>query len=336
MNDKGIENLITLGALTLLGGLMYKATRKKFEITEESNCDDLLKRFNKVIDIHPEKVANLKRAHETIRNKIQSYFYKNTNLPMPEFYIQGSYKMKTVVENRNIKCDVDLAVIFPEYPGVKLETLQGYIRNALWNHTTRGVITKTPCVRLTYVKDFHIDLPIYYKDLNGKLYFGSRGNDWKLSDPKAFVEWFKRRTANKPQLIRVIRYLKAWADHTKTKEGITFPSGLTLSLWAIKHYQSSTRDDIALFYTCSGILKYLDDNFKYQWEAKMPVAPFDNVLSRLSSSQKSAFYDKLKEMVSLVTEAVSANSQSKAIPKWSRIFGNRFRSMLDKQHFILK
>ncbi|MEP0938196.1 MAG: cyclic GMP-AMP synthase DncV-like nucleotidyltransferase [Ekhidna sp.] len=327
MSNKGIENLIALGFLTLLGGLVYTATRKKFEITQDSNSDDLLKRFNKLIDIHPDKVANLQRAHETIRNKIKSYFYNNTNLPIPEFYIQGSYKMKTVVENRNIKCDVDLAVIFPEYPGVKLETLQNHVRNALWNHTTKGVVNKAPCVRLTYVRDFHIDLPIYFKDRNGKMYFGSRGNDWQPSDPKAFVEWFKKKTDNRPQLIRIIRYLKAWADHTKTKSGIKFPSGLALSLWAIDHYKSSSRDDVALFNTCSGILNYLKENFKYQWQAKMPVAPFDNVLSKLSGSQKSAFYNELKEMVFLMTEAVSASSKSKARPKWNRIFGNRFRSI---------
>ncbi|MEO9484058.1 MAG: nucleotidyltransferase [Ekhidna sp.] len=180
MSNKRIENLIALGVLTLLGGLVYTATRKKFVITHESNCDELLKRFNKLVDIHPEKVANLRRAHETIRNKIESYFYHKTNLPIPEFYIQGSYKMKTVVENRNIKCDVDLAVIFPEYPGVKLETLQNHIKSALRNHTSRGVVNKTPCVRLTYVRDFHIDLPIYFKDRYGKMYFGSRGTGIRL------------------------------------------------------------------------------------------------------------------------------------------------------------
>ncbi|MCB0497229.1 MAG: hypothetical protein KDC79_13905 [Cyclobacteriaceae bacterium] len=328
MSNKGNENLIALGLLALFGGLLYTSNRKKFEITKESNSDELLKRFNKLIDIHPDKIASLKKAHETIRSKLKNYFYQNTTLPIPDFYIQGSYKMKTVVENRNIKSDVDLAVIFSEYPGVKLETLQNHIKSALWNHTTQGVIIKNPCVRLTYVRDFHIDLPIYFKGKNGKLYFGSRGNDWQPSDPKAFVEWFQKNTAGKPQIVRIIRYLKAWADHTKTKRGIKFPSGLALSLWAIKYYQSSTRDDVALFNTCSGILYYLDKNFKYQWQAKMPVAPLDNVLSKLSDSQKSAFYEELKEMVSLMTEAVSAKSLSKARPKWNRIFGDRFRSMI--------
>ena len=184
--------------------------------------------------------------------------------------------MKTIVENRKTKCDVDLAVIFPSAPGVRLKTLQNHLRNALWNHTTRGIIIKTNCVRLTYVRDFHIDLPIYYQDrYSGRRYFGSRGNYWDPSNPKAFVEWLKSNTVRKPQLVRTIRYLKAWADHTKIKPGKKFPSGLDLTLWVIEYYRPSSRDDIALFNTGTIILKYLDDNFKYSWSAKMPVEPYE-------------------------------------------------------------
>lgn len=323
--DKRTSDLIFLGILGLAGGLVVSSlSKKKFEITKESNCDELLKQFNNRITIDPEKVANLRRAHETIRNKVSAYFEK-TRLPVPEFYIQGSYKMKTIVENRKILCDVDLAVIFPRNPGVYVETLQNHIRNALLGHTSKGITIKSTCVRLHYVRDFHIDLPIYYRDAgSGKMYFGSRGYEWELSDPKAFVEWFNGHTKNKPQLVRIIRYLKAWADNTKTKTGKKFPSGLALTLWAISHYSPSNRDDVAFFNTASSILQYLNDNFKSYWEAKMPVEPKDNVLSKLNSSQKTAFYEEMKEMVELMAEAVSAEKQAQAVSKWRRVFGKRF------------
>ncbi|MEP2026161.1 nucleotidyltransferase, partial [Reichenbachiella sp.] len=275
------------------------------------------------------KVVNLRRAHETIRKKITHYFYGKPHLPLPEYYIQGSYKMKTVVENRTTKSDVDLAIIFPSFPGVKLETLQNHVRNALWNHTTKGVIVKDPCVRLTYVRDFHIDLPIYFRNqVDGQLYFGSRGNDWTPSDPKAFVKWFKENTNNRPQLVRIIRYLKAWADYTKTKTRKKLPSGLALTLWAIDYYKPSSRDDIALFQTCSSILNYLKEYFQFQWSAKMPVAPYDNVLNKLSRSNKAAFYDEWKEMVSLMAEAVSSERKSIAVSKWKRVFGKRINEAI--------
>ena len=321
--DKGLEKLVALGILGLAGGLIL-GSRKKFEITKESNCNQALKNFNELITIHPEKVANLKKAHQTIRTKVREYFQFRTNLPLPEFYIQGSYKMKTIVENRNNKCDVDLAVIFPCNPGVSIETLQNHVKKALWNHTSKGITIKTTCVRLDYVRDFHIDLPIYFIDRrDGQLYFGSRGYEWEQSNPKAFVEWFKTQTSRKPQLIRIIRYLKAWADHTKIKTKKKLPSGLTLTLWAIKYYQPSSRDDVALFHTCTAILDYLDENFKFTWTATMPVEPFDNVLNRLTNAQKSEFYIEIKEMVALMADAVSSENKTYAMTKWKRVFGDR-------------
>jgi hypothetical protein len=323
--DKEIEKLIALGVIGLAGGLIL-GSRKNLKITEESNSDLHLKRFNEIISIPLEKVVNLQKARETIKTKVRDHLRYQTNLPIPTFYIQGSYKMKTIVENRNLKCDVDLAVIFPRDPGVRIETLQNHLRNALWNHTTKGVTVKSNCVRLGYVRDFHIDLPVYYKDCyTGEMYFGSRDNQWTSSDPKAFVEWFKSETHQKPQLVRIIRYLKAWADYTKFKTGKKFLRGLTLTLWVIKYYKVSRRDDVALFHTCIAILEYLDGNFKFSWSAEMPVKPFDNVLKRLSKSQISGFYDEFKKMVSIMTEAVSSGYQPQAISKWQRIFGARFR-----------
>lgn len=314
--------LIVLGIAYVVGKEVFKSD-EKFEITDDSNCDDLFKRFNQTITIHPDKVANLRRAHNTIRSKVSSYFKKYTNLPTPDFYIQGSYKMGTIIENRNTLCDIDLGVFFPQHPNMNVETIQNHIKKALIGHTSRGVTIKTNCVRLNYVRDFHIDLPIYYVDgYSGKTYFGSRGYEWEHSEPKAFIEWFKQVTHNKPQLIRIIRYLKAWADHTKTKTGKKFPSGLAVTLWAIQCYEKANRDDIAFFNTSSAIMEYLHN--KKTWNAIMPVPPKDDVMHRLTSSQKEAFYDEIGDMVSIAADAVSAPNQLKATTKWRKIFGNRF------------
>lgn len=84
--------LILLGIAYAVGKEVFKSD-EKFQITGASNCDELFKKFNQIITIHPDKVANLRRAHNTIRSKVSSYFEKYTNLPTPDFYIQGSYKM---------------------------------------------------------------------------------------------------------------------------------------------------------------------------------------------------------------------------------------------------
>jgi LPXTG-motif cell wall-anchored protein len=325
-NDKGNDILVGIGLFALLGGLVFFGSKKKeFEITTDSNCDELFKKFNQTIIIHPDKVAHLRRAHNTIRSKVSSYFEKYTNLPIPNFYIQGSYKMGTIIENRNTICDVDLGVFFPQHPMLNVETIQNHIKKALMGHTSRGVTIKTNCVRLNYVNDFHIDLPIYYIDnASGKTFFGARGYEWEQSEPKAFIEWFNGKTKGKPQLVRIIRYLKAWADNAKVKTRKKFPSGLAMTLWAIRCYEKHKRDDVAFFNTASAIMEYLHN--KKTWNAILPVAPSDDVMHRLTSSQKKAFYEEIGNMVEVAADAVSASGQPKAITKWRSVFGKRFNS----------
>lgn len=315
--------LTVLGITYAIGKEVFKSD-EKLEVTDSSNCDDIFKKFNRTITIHPDKIANLRRAHNTIRSKVSSYFEKYTNLPIPDFYIQGSYKMGTIIENKNTLCDVDLGIFFPQHPALNVETIQNHIKKALIGHTTRGVTVKTNCVRLNYVRDFHIDLPIYYVDgYSGKTFFGARGYEWEQCDPKGFINWFNASTKNRPQIIRVIRYLKAWADYTKTKTGKKFPSGLAMTLWAIQFYKEDKRDDVAFSNTSSAIMEYLHN--KQTWNAIMPVPPGDDVMHRLTSFQKKAFYEEIGKMVSIAADAVSAPNRLKATTKWTKIFGLRFK-----------
>ena len=69
-------------------------------------------------------------------------------------------------------------------------------------------------------------------------------------------------------------------------------------------------------------MEYLHN--KKTWNAIMPVPPGDDVMHRLTSSQKEAFYEEIAEMVSLAADAVSAPNKLKAISMWRKIFGNRF------------
>jgi hypothetical protein len=235
--------------------------------------------------------------------------------------------MKTLIEPMDLQCDVDLGVYFPEKPQVEFRTLQKHLKEALDSHTSMGVVVKQNCVRLNYVNDFHIDLPIYHVAKNGKtIFYGSQGKNWIPSDPKKFILWFKIKTNGKPRLVRTIRYLKAWANNVKVKTGKKMPSGLVLTLWAIKYYKDSPRDDLAFTYTSLNIYKNLKGTSVSKWEAKMPIAPFDNTLERFTSSQRNAFLDELKEMAVNAAECICAKNSIASLIKWRKIFGVRFNS----------
>ena len=314
----------------ILGGIGYIVYKGLFasdeiKVTDASDCHENFLKFDDTISISNEKVANLKRAHNTIRDKLLNYFDHQPHIPPIQFFIQGSYKMKTMVENINKFSDVDLGIYFQEKPNLKINTLQWHIKQALIDHTTKGVEVKKMCIRLNYVRDFHIDMPIYYIDYNNSIYFGSKTNGWTKSDPKDFVKWFNRKTKGRPQMIRIIRYLKAWADYRKYETEKKFPSGLALTLWVIEHYEDHHRDDIAFTCTCEKILKYLNDHYQSEWTAKMPVAPFDNTLDRLNDYQKEYFYNDFNEMITNSIEAIGSSKYSRARNRWKDIFGYRFK-----------
>lgn len=316
--------------LVILAGLGYIIHKGFFssdevKVTEESDCHDNFLNFNETISISSEKVSNLRSAHNTIRDKLTNYFSNYPHIPPIQFFIQGSYKMDTMVENINKFSDVDLGVYFQEKPDIEISTLQWHIKQALSGHTSKDIEVKKMCVRLNYVRDFHIDLPIYYKNDYGKIYFGTKAYGWQKSDPKDFIKWFKEKTQDKSQLIRIIRYLKAWSDYRKHETNKKYPSGLVLTLWTIEYYEEDQRDDVAFVYTCDKILQYLNDNYQSDWEASMPVAPFDNTLDRLTKNQKEYFYNDFKEMIEEAIEAISASSFLSAKGIWTQIFGYRFK-----------
>lgn len=313
----------------LVGAGLFYAVKELFssgevKVTEKSDCNYRFLNFNNSISINQDKKSNLVSAHNAIRDKLTNYFTNYPYIPHIQFFIQGSYKMATVVENMNQFSDVDLGIYFQGRPNIDISTIQWHIKEALIGHTSKGIEVKKHCVRLNYVRDFHIDLPIYYQDFYGNIYFGAKGEGWQKSDPKEFINWFNDLTRNKPQLVRIIRYLKAWADYRMHQMNKKFPSGLVLTLWVIKHYEKDQRDDVAFVYTCDKVLQYLNENYQYSWEARMPVAPHDNALNRLSDNQKKYFYDDFKTMVENSINAISASNNTSAKDIWKQIFGQRF------------
>lgn len=316
--------------LLIVGGIgfaWYKGlfASDEIKVTDKSNCHLYFIEFDNTISLRREKRDNLKRAHNTIREKLITYFSDQPNIPFIQFFIQGSYKMGTMVENMNCFSDVDLGIYFQEKPSIAISTIQAHLKQALIGHTSKGVEIKSMCVRLNYARDFHVDLPIYYNDDNGDIYFGSKSNGWQKSDPKDFIKWFKEETKDKPQLLRITRYLKAWTDYRKHETNKKYPSGLVITLWVIEYYQENERDDVSYTITCDNILKYLDANFQKDWEAKMPVAPYDNTLNRLNGNQKNFFYDDFKKMIEAAIRAMASLDILSAKGEWEQIFGNRFK-----------
>jgi hypothetical protein len=142
------------------------------------------------------------------------------------------------------------------------------------------------------------------------------------SAPIAFTNWFNgkclQNTSDKKQLIRLVRYLKAWKDFQQSE--IKMPSGMILTVLAAKNYKPEETDDKALY-------KILEDiHFLLWWDFSIvkPVQPENNLVASYSTKRKEYFMNRLKEFRDDAYRAMNESSKEEAVKLWQKHFGLRF------------
>ena len=206
------------------------------------------------------------------------------------------------------------------------------------NHTSTPPINKRRCIRIEYKpitnnKDvaYHVDLPLYceYKNWWGetKTRIGVIGEDggWFKSDPVGLTNWFfercKENKSDEKQLIRLVKYVKAWKDFIKGDT--TFPSGMALTILLAKNYIPDIRDDIAFKET---IRRAFNNHFCPLFCSdgiSKPVEPFNNVIERLTSNQLKTFISCFEQLVDDAILAVKELDKEKSIKIWRTHFDTR-------------
>ena len=61
-----------------------------------ADCNDLFQKFLKEITF-TDSNGDLKKGKDAIRNKIKKHFSDELEVKQPEFFLQGSYSLKTIV-----------------------------------------------------------------------------------------------------------------------------------------------------------------------------------------------------------------------------------------------
>ncbi|MCC5934803.1 MAG: hypothetical protein JJU35_11170 [Balneolales bacterium] len=285
-----------------------------------ANCNKLFKDFNDELSIPSLKRKQLMRARDNVRSKISDYFEENYPDYKPSFWIQGSYKMKTSIRTKDDTCDLDDGVYFFKEPDITAKSLQKRVLNAVKGITSTDPIHKNKCLRVIYKNDFHIDLPVYWRenkdDDNENSKLAVRDNGFEESDPKKFIDWFSDLKDDDGQLVRIIKYLKAWVDHV----GSNLPSGLAISLLACYQIRYNDRDDIALLNT----LQSIRDRLKWNWVLKMPTCPYDDLFALIDDDKKEYIIEQLDSFISDATEAISEHNELEASKLWQNHLGKRF------------
>jgi TusA-related sulfurtransferase len=297
--------------------------------------------FSEAITISKAKKDTLKGNRKTLRDKIRKYFKDNRpNDIKPNFTSQGSFAMKTIVnpipewsseDNKNLlQYDIDDGVYFigEEKDKKSINTYHSWIYDAVKDHTSKGAIDKTTCVRVLYADGHHIDLPIYFKIKGNDTIpqLAHKSKEWIDSDPKAFFDWFNEKAKNKEQLKRIVRYLKAWRDYRHTQNSNTqMPSGFILTILATNNISYNDRDDIALTETLNKIQQSIDPNNGGKFECYRPTIPTDeDLFENYSDTKQGYFLSQLDNFVKSANEAVEGSNPKKSCEKWQKHFGDRF------------
>ena len=291
--------------------------------------------FNKTIKLDANCKETLRTNRKALRKRITKYFENNYATEIiPKFQSQGSFAMDTILnplqsskEKDSLSVyDLDDGVYFLAKEGktkLSVHTYHKRVYDAVKDHTSIEPKDKTTCVRVEYIDGHHIDLPIYYKEKNKAPQLAHKSKNWIDSDPKEFYEWFNEIAKEKPQLRRIVRYLKAWSAYIKSKnENIKMPSGFVLTILAVNNYRENLRDDIAMNETLSTIYSKLDVYFS----CCRPTTPVGEelILHKFTDDQKNMFLNKLKSFVSSASEAINETNPKNACLKWQKHVGNRF------------
>lgn len=292
-----------------------------------ADCNNLFIEFNNTISLDDPKKKKLIESRNLLREDIRTYMKKNKPDEIaPEFYGQGSYMMKTIVNpfSTEEEYDLDDGVYFKDKDledRKDTSTYHEWIYEAVKDRTKKQ-IDKNTCVRVIYSDGHHIDLPIYFI-IEGEIpELAHKSDGWVISDPREFYRWFRDESKDKDQLKRIVRYLKAWCDKENNgNKNIKMLSGMIMTILATNEFSSDEREDIAFRDTLSKINNKLTSLFS----CYRPTTPTsEDLLKEISDTRKDNFLNKLSAFLTSANQAIKNPNQKKACLKWQKHFGDRF------------
>lgn len=289
------------------------------------NCNSLFKEFRENISIDMTTKKRLKEARDAIREKIKKYLVENLGKNMPLFHQQGSYALNTLIKPIDGEIDLDDGVYLQDFKTIHdaptSETVHKWIINAIDEHTSLKPEDRQNCVRIKYAGDYHVDIPIYIIDSNN-CYLARNGSDqWTISDPKKFKEWFYNQVKNQEQIRDLIIYLKAWTDF----KDIKFP-GFLISILVCKNYVGIPEDDLnSLLSTTRIICAKLKENSIFN-----PVNYEENLLDRFTETQLNNLIEHVEELIKNLEQVTKCQTIEKISKELRKIFGDRVPLKSDK------
>lgn len=318
-----------------------------------ANVQNQFVAFHDVIKLDDEN-ETLREKREIILNKLKEKI--DSEAPSYSHFVQGSYAMSTGVKPINGEYDIDVGLAFSmskdDYEPVEAKK---WVFDALEGHT-HSVVMKTPCVTVTYKENgqpaFHVDLTIYAaNNPDGKMYLAKgrlnsadENKVWEESDPHKLTRIIRDHydhPDDRAQFKRVIRYLKRWKDIHFQTGGHAAPTGIALTVAAIKYMApnySVDRFTNKRTYNDLAALKNFVDNLLNAFQlvtradgsqaerliVRVPTPIYNDLFEKMTDNQMATFKTKLKNLLKALEEAEAEVDPVEACKVLRKQFGDDF------------
>lgn len=256
--------------------------------------------------------------------------------PVPdEFVKQGSYAMKTMLRDDNNDYDIDDGVYFLKEVlvgerGAEMTSLQA--RQMVRDAVDDGSFDRAPevrgnCVRVFYKKGYHVDIPVYRKEVTDAeiSYELASASGWKRSDARDVTAWFddaRRDSVDGPLLRRIVRDIKKFGKSRASWAGRTL-SGFGITALVVEKQSLSGREDEAVYHT----MKAIRDRLNWNLEVKHPVTPNDTITSGTDDAKAKMLRDKLTDAINWLDPLFDGEcTRNEALACWDKVFNTTFFS----------
>jgi hypothetical protein len=305
-------------------------------------ANDITAYHNQKVTLPQEDRTAMRDRRNANRDRLKDGLDEKSD-PQPfAFHKQGSYAMLTMVQHDDNAYDIDDGVYFNKEDlvgnrGAEMSALDA--RKMVRDAVDDGSFKTAPevrenCVRVLYAAGYHVDMPVYRKRIEKKLWgpdeeiFEIAGSDWKRSDARLVTDWFNRENTNQSpdtdngrQLRRITRLIKKYAQSRASWKGL-IASGFAITKLVTECYRKDAqREDCALRNTMQAIKNRLDGSLV----VKHPTTP-DETISKGNDDPKLRFLrEKLEEALGKLSVLDSSDcTRDEALKAWDKVFSTDF------------
>lgn len=309
------------------------------------DCSSEMTRFHaKKVTLQQTQQKDMRDRRDNGRTRLNNGLDTEGHPKPSEIHSQGSYAMRTMVQDPENDYDIDDGAYFAQ------DDLKDSLGFSLTPRAARERVCaalqsdkrlKEPaavhnnCVRQEYPEGYHIDVPVYRivttKNDAGdevKEYQLASGDNWVKSDARAVTAWYNNLVgelnqdeADGSQMRRVTKLIKKLARRKDWKDKTT--SGVTISKLVVDHFVPKTdRDDEALYET----LKAIEAALQRSLRVAHPVLTGTN-LAEEGDPKVKFFHECLTEVLdTLAILARATCSKKEALGAWDESFDTSFFS----------